>query len=481
MDQESFRRLLQTPHAGTPSSATTSRGGFFSSTASKTKAKVLDPSQPAFKPRKVKKPTEGPYRDRAAERRVGEGNDYAQVEAVLEDFEKRNSGQDKSSLDAQRHYLGGDGAHSVLVKGLDMSLLEQNRARAMALSTEDDDSLEQAFLEATDAAPSVPRKRTREDLLRELKEKRGQPIDETAEVKEQVKGKGKTREEEARLLEQAKQAGKFKPIGFKPIGTPAAEPKKGMKKKKVKGEDGQAEGERKKKKRKVAGAEGGKDVVPPSTTITTPATTTTRPPKPRTPEPEHIPQDFDIFADAEEYEGLQLGDSDSEDEATKPGPSKPRDLEEGEQERDTSPPPPSGARRWIDTGSPEPEPAPSAKSDLLSSVLASTSASVSTGPDRGRPGEADEEEEGEAEQPMGRLVPLASSALPSIKEFLAMEKAASGGGKRKQRKGGGGGGEKKAGGGGEGGEEGKKKKDAEAKAERDYKRLKNYTDKKAAT
>lgn len=42
-------------------------------------SKTIDASKPAFKPRKVKKTIESGYRDRAAERRVGEGNDFAQV------------------------------------------------------------------------------------------------------------------------------------------------------------------------------------------------------------------------------------------------------------------------------------------------------------------------------------------------------------------------------------------------------------------
>ena len=41
--------------------------------------KIIDSSQTAFKPRKLKKQADGKYRDRAAERRVGEGNDYAHV------------------------------------------------------------------------------------------------------------------------------------------------------------------------------------------------------------------------------------------------------------------------------------------------------------------------------------------------------------------------------------------------------------------
>ncbi|KAI0289443.1 hypothetical protein BC826DRAFT_1031859, partial [Russula brevipes] len=47
-------------------------------------------SEPAFKPRKVKKVSET-YRDRAEERRLGKEGDYAQVEAILEEFEKRNT------------------------------------------------------------------------------------------------------------------------------------------------------------------------------------------------------------------------------------------------------------------------------------------------------------------------------------------------------------------------------------------------------
>jgi len=41
--------------------------------------KAIDSSETAFKPRKLKKQADSKYRDRAAERRVGEGNDYAHV------------------------------------------------------------------------------------------------------------------------------------------------------------------------------------------------------------------------------------------------------------------------------------------------------------------------------------------------------------------------------------------------------------------
>jgi IK cytokine len=52
--------------------------------------KVISASEPAFKPRKVKKASES-YRDRAEERRAGKEGDYAPVEAILEEFEKRNA------------------------------------------------------------------------------------------------------------------------------------------------------------------------------------------------------------------------------------------------------------------------------------------------------------------------------------------------------------------------------------------------------
>ena len=76
-----------------------------------------DPAKPAFKPRAVKKPDN--YRDRAAERRGGVAGDYAQVcyrcstveyklkivrnaliqvEALAEDFERRNADQDRKTV-----------------------------------------------------------------------------------------------------------------------------------------------------------------------------------------------------------------------------------------------------------------------------------------------------------------------------------------------------------------------------------------------
>ncbi|KAJ6619857.1 hypothetical protein B0H10DRAFT_1792606, partial [Mycena sp. CBHHK59/15] len=415
--------------------------------------KTIDASESAFKPRKVKK-SDGKYRDRAEERRVGEGNDYAQVEAVLEDFEKRLG--DKNATDEERKYLGGDSDHSILVRGLDVALLEQNKAKA-SLSAVDDDTLEQAFIAAS-SAPTVPKKRTREDMIRELKEKRG--------VKSAVEPKPT---EDA--LEVAKKQGKFKPIGFKPIGAPAEEKPK----KKAKGNG--ANGERKKKKRKVevpANVDGATDecsaVMPPPPVpekVADPA-----PPVPSSsaiPPEDDMPDDFDIFAGAGDYEGIDLGDDDDDDDGDAPNNGG---LEEGEEPSELP-----AAGKWFEQDEP----------DHLPSTSKLPLPPLSSKPP---PPPVDDDEE-DGEQPT-RLVPLQSSALPSIKDLLAMDKAANSSEKWKKRK------DKKKGGKDADGDAAPKKVSAEAKVERDYKRLvslrssvshykimsfqrlKNYTDKTAS-
>ncbi|KAJ6515058.1 hypothetical protein C8R47DRAFT_1173022 [Mycena vitilis] len=400
--------------------------------------KTVDASEPAFKPRKVKK-SEGKYRDRAAERRVGEGNDYAQVEAVLEDFEKRLG--DNNATDEQRKYLGGDSSHSILVKGLDVALLEQNKAKA-SLSTVDDDSLEQAFKEAV-AETTVPKKRTREDMIRELKEKRG--ITSSTPTPDAA-------------LEAAKKQGKFKPIGFKPIGATEDKPRK----KKVKA-DG-TEGERKKKKRKVEavepkGDDDRKAMPPPPPPSNGAQSAPTASPSTPLPLEDDVPDDFDIFAGAGEYEGIDLGDEEEEEDKETGKPDNP-DLEDGE-EAELAP------RKWFEEDEPEPQPS---TSKLPLPLPSATSKPPPHPVDQG-------DEDGEVSQPT-RLVPLASSALPSIKDLLAMDKAANSSEKRKKRK------DKKKSGkdddeDDEAASKQKAKVSAEAKVERDYKRLKSYTDKKA--
>nr|GAT60020.1 predicted protein [Mycena chlorophos] len=375
MDQDSFRKLLGSQSGA---SGQRSRGSLLPSKSSTSKSVAA--SEPAFKPRKLKKAGDAgdkekekdkeKYRNRAAERRAGEGNDYAQVEAILEGLQKREGGV----TDEERGMLGGDGEHTILVKGLDMALLAQNKARAAAsMGVVDDETLERAFQDAGEAATpaAVGKKRTRDDIIRELKAGKKQPQEQQPVVDE--------------AMDAAKQQGKFKPIGFKPIGGGT----EGKKKKKGKGGDG----ERKKKKRKIEDAT--------QVEASKPAATAAPIPPPEDEEPD---EDLDIFAGAAEYQGLD--DDDEDDNEAEPAPSRP--------EPETRP------RNWFDDDEEEDEQAP------VEPIAKPLPRSVPSPPPR----EMDEDEE---EQPM-RLVPLASSAMPSIRDFLSMGDESGGKKKRKGKK-----------------------------------------------
>ncbi|KAH8104050.1 RED-like protein N-terminal region-domain-containing protein [Cristinia sonorae] len=440
MDQDSFRQLLSSakPVQKTQSSSkppTKSKACVALVTHSPCtdilSRKKSDGSEPAFKPRTVKKTKESAYRDRASERRLGKDSDYAQVEALAEDFEKRAAAENAHRLliEEQRKYLGGDSDHTVLVKGLDFALLEQNKARAAA-SGVDDDTLEQAFIEGTGQA----KKRTREDIVRDLKNKRTK-TDDTALAEKDV------------ALEEAKKMGKFKPIGFKPIGGGGlGEGAKGKKKGK-KEKDGS-----KKKKSQKDGVEDAKSVAPsehtPSQAGPSQAT-----PVPTAPEPEPVPEDFDIFADAGEYTGLDLEDDDEDDDEGNQG----KNDSDGS---DAEGPPLPVKANWFDDGGDKEE----GELTLAPPNDKSNSKSASPPPVR-EEGEAEDDkmEEDEEDQAPMRLVPLASSSIPSIKDILAMDDDVKKYEKRKAKK------EKKKSGLG-----------AEGKVDRDYQRLKSYTEKKAA-
>ncbi len=330
-----------------------------------------------------------------------------------------------SQVEQKRKYLGGDSEHSILVKGLDMALFEANKAKAAAVPNEDDDILEETFAETPISPPglnSAPRKRTREEIVRELKEKRGQT--QTTGNKTTVK----SAEEEANLLEEAKKVGKFKPIGFKPI----AEEK--PKKKKVKGEA--KDGERKKKKRKVGeeqnssiaknvdsdaprppGPSDPQELLKPQTTVTMPM--------PSSLEPEHLPEEFNIFADVGEYEELDLGEEEEEDSAkqvaevgaTVDGPSSS-----------------AIPRRWVDMDEDDLPTEPPQNEPSTSQSRLPLRESGPPSPGRNIISHPHEEGEIEEEEKSIRLRPLESSALPSIKDFLAMQEAAEAEENRKKRK-----------------------------------------------
>ncbi|KAA1470303.1 hypothetical protein DENSPDRAFT_928771 [Dentipellis sp. KUC8613] len=439
MDQDSFRKLLQTPRPGGNNGTPTGRGSFLAGKAGSSQIKTVAASEPAFKPRKVKKSGDSKYRDRATERRIGKESDYAKVEALLEDFEKQNAEiEDREKVEEQRKYLGGDSEHSILVKGLDFALLEQQKARLASVNSKiDDESLEEAFLQTAtpSAEPAVKSgtKRSRADLIRELKEKRT----------------GGRESSGSAPPEDKKTNDKFKPIGFKPIGAPAEE--KVKKKKKAKAGD---EGERKKKKRKVVTEEGKSldaaktEMAPPPLPTKSPvveASTSILPPEPAD---EPIDEDFDIFAGAGDYEGLDLGEDDEEEGEVDQHSSQ---AEKPPSAAEPSPMPPSaGTRRnWFNE---KPEESPPAQTETPDPSTSQTKPAPSP----------PTLEEGEEEEEPTRLVPLSSSAVPSIRDLLAMDEAAEKDKKRKERK------------------EKKKGKGGGDKLDRDYQRLKSYEAKKAA-
>ncbi|TFK48543.1 hypothetical protein OE88DRAFT_540679 [Heliocybe sulcata] len=411
MDQESFRQLLES-RRGTQSNAngtpTAPRGSLVGKP--KTKAKTVSASEPAFQPRKVKKP--GKYRDRATERREGGPNDFAEAEALLEDFEKRNA--EAADLEDKRRYLGGDSEHSILVKGLDFALLEQNKARVAAeAAAVDDELLEKAFEEVA----VVPKKRTREEIMRDLKAKRKKgdvDINVNAEGEDEGARAEKEKEQKEKDLEEAKKKGKFRPIGFKPIGGAAEEGKKKKKKEKD-------EGERKKKKRKIESA------APAPTEDKTTATRNAQPstskqeapqlpaPAISPPEPEPMDDDFDIFAGAGEYEGVDLGDDEDEEEGEV---AAEQSRPEGSPTAEEPSEPPAGTK-WFATDDERPA-LPSGPPPILEKLKAKA--------------RTPQPEEGEEEEQPARLAPLAGSAIPSIKEFLRMEEEAEKEKKKKARR-----------------------------------------------
>ncbi|KAL5513155.1 hypothetical protein ACEPAH_3553 [Sanghuangporus vaninii] len=497
MDQDAFRKLLSTPKQNGSHNAP-SRGSWLSKAKEdqkKTAAASADTSKPAFKPRKVKKQSDFGYRDRAAERRTGVAGDFAEVESVLETFEKQHANEDKEIVEEQRKYLGGDSEHTVLVKGLDFALLEQTKARLAARSsTKDDEELEEAFRGAISGSPPAleevlpSKKRTREDIVRELKNKK---------TKSEANGGDATAQVVDKSIEEAKKEGKFKPIGFKPIGGSNSKAK-----------DGKEKEVKKKKKRKVEGnaaaaqttatssaGAGAKKVDEPSglNVMQDSDKEPLRPVPASTPEPEPLNEDFDIFAGAGEYEGIDLGDDDEDDsvngdssrerksdspsETHSPEVSRQEQTERRDDEQQNEPRP---NRKWIEDGE-ELDKSPSTPPDRRLPIHADAKGKHrATTPHLDEPPSSDVHSEHEVEpdskpESISRLAPLASSSIPSIQDILAADAAREAEEKRKARK------EKqknkRGGGGGEGGGE-KKKVSAEAKINRDYQKLKSYTAKK---
>jgi IK cytokine len=303
-------------------------------------------------------------------------------------------------VDEQRRYLGGDSDHSILVKGLDFALLEQNRVRlASTSSKQDDEALEEVFAQkASTLSAATSTKRSRADIIKELKEKR-------------ANGGGSEESKEEAVAEKASNSSKFRPIGFKPIGTSTEEKVKKKKKK-----DGS---EPKKKKRKVEPSTvNGKEEAGLKGVGTSPPPALTKPIETETAE-----DDFDIFADAGEYKGVEVGsdddDDDDDDKESETGHKRPSHPGPSVASTTDASAPSRGG--WFDNDAaesePEPEPEvppPKAPAEQSTPI-----------PEAGI--EAEEER-------LAQLAPLTSSAIPSIRDFLAMDEAVEKEEKRKARK-----------------------------------------------
>lgn len=263
---------------------------------------------------------------------------------------------------------GGDAEHSVLVKGLDMALLARMKEEQ---SRESDQTIEEVESELDSALAEKPKKRTRDEMVAELKALRGV-----------VGGANEVESEDA--LEKAKTARRFKPIGFKPIGKGSV---KGKEKEVPEG------GEKKRRKKKVK-------VVEAPVAAPTPVATIAPPTVPLLADDD---DEFDIFGGAGEYKGL---DSDSDDEA-KPSTTLP-------------PPPPLAAskRKYFDDEDDDRAMASTAPSSVRNLAAAQAA------------GEDGEEEEVTEARPM-RLQGLSGSMAPSARDLLDMDAAAEKAEKRK--------------------------------------------------
>ena len=355
-------------------------------------------------------------------------------------------------VEEQRRYLGGDSDHTVLVKGLDFALLEQQKAKLAADNAgADDDALEAAFLgldeslPASSKEPSVSRKRTREEIIQELKNKRSKPVNTSPSVSD------------SKPTDASLDSGKFKPLGFKPIGSSSKNGKE-LKKKRKKAKDGakttqadENEGTPNGQSKNVS-SEAGPSVPSPKIQPTA------------VPEAEPVDDGLDIFADVGEYEGVNFDD----DDAAETRPSAEDESKRADSSSESRP-----RKKWFED-EPDLETSTPEIPSLLRTDPKSKARDISEPKESvdGRPFRA--EEDGESELTM-RLAPLASSAVPSIRDILAADTALEVEEKRKVRK------EKRKAGKGEGGGGEKKKVSAEAKLNRDYQKLQSYQAKKDAS
>lgn len=184
MNQEAFRQLLSAPSSSSSQNADVQRSGNPLYGRQRKRPSGTGQEVSSFLPRNVaseasssskapnnaqrrtdKSSSSGAtYVDRAEARRSGtEGiNEYENAERLQRDFDKKireaHDEEEKEKLRQQMKYLGGDAVHSVLVKGLDFALLEQQKAKMNGTQSSafvNDDDLEAAYTGKPQVQPSV--------------------------------------------------------------------------------------------------------------------------------------------------------------------------------------------------------------------------------------------------------------------------------------------------------------------------------------
>ena len=109
--------------------------------------------QQLFKPGAVKRAKDGDkkeaaskYRDRAKERREGKNDDYKDSETLLKTVTQGEDGETALDQAEISKYLGGDEAHTHLVKGLDVALARSVRGQKVENQQEGEDEEKEDLL-----------------------------------------------------------------------------------------------------------------------------------------------------------------------------------------------------------------------------------------------------------------------------------------------------------------------------------------------
>lgn len=217
MDNQAFRSLLSSSSTGAAASGSSLSGtrnfgalpkrasNKSSSSSAQLVPRTTDAEKKHQKPRPPPKnsATGERYIDRAADRRTGKetSNEFADVEKLHREwrakYDAAETDEEKREVEEQMAYLGGDAVHSILVRGLDYALLEQQKAKAegRTLLGNVDDDLEAAYAENVDEKG----KRSKGEIVDALKRRR------------KVDTEGDERQAEEAQRTQA--MSKFKPIG----------------------------------------------------------------------------------------------------------------------------------------------------------------------------------------------------------------------------------------------------------------------------